>query len=321
MRPIAVAEKDSGQSADRRTPVSELEFVGCEPVRVSAAEIEGPEWEGRRVEYWHAASETAWMVREAATVYHEGPGVRLARLVERIGMARGSEAECVGATDLRIRNEDGTQGDLMQADQAVYLDPARAELSRHGRVIIGEDPLPDVVLEVDHTTDVRPGKLLAYEDWGLPEVWVEVPDRGSPGRRRGLPRGLRIYLLEGDTYRDSDVSRAFPGWRADEIHRALNEATISAATEADLWRVGRALGAWEGTVPEDDLLSRRLGDRGYARGAAEGRAATAISILRRRGIEVSVHRVADAVRGAPADAVVEAALTAEDKADFLARLA
>ena len=308
MRAVAVAEGGRG----RRTPVSELEFVGCEPVRVSAAEVEGPNWEERRVEYWHAASETAWMVREAATVYHEGPGARLAALVGQIGMARGSEARCIGATDLRVRDEGGTLADIMQADQAVYLDPARAELSRHGRVIVGEDPLPDVVLEVDHTTDVRPGKLIAYEDWRLPEVWVEVPDRGSPGRRRGLPPGLRIYLLEGDRYRDSEVSRAFPGWRAAEIHRALNEATMSQATEAALWRVGRALGDRDGTVPEDDLLSRRLIGRGLA--------ATALSILRRRGIEVSADRIAAAVRDASADAVVEAALTAADEADFLARL-
>ena len=293
--------------------MSELEFVGCEPVRVSAAEVEGPEWEGRRVEYWDAASETAWMVREPATVYHEGPGARLAKLVGQIGMARGSEAQCIGATDLRIRNDDGTQGDLMQADQAVYLDPARAELSRHGRVIVGEDPLPDVVLEVDHTTDVRRGKLVAYADWRLPEVWVEVPDRGSPGRRRGLPPGLRIYLLEEDGYRVSEVSRAFPGWRAAEIHRALNERTMSEATEAALWRVGRALGDREGTVPEDDLLSRRLIGRGLAD--------TAVSILRRRGIESSADRIAAVVRDASADAVVEAALTAGDEADFLARLA
>ena len=44
MRAAAVRERR------RRTPVSKLEFVGCVPVRVSAAEIEGGEWEGPKLE-------------------------------------------------------------------------------------------------------------------------------------------------------------------------------------------------------------------------------------------------------------------------------
>ncbi len=43
MRESAVAER-------RWTRVAELEFTGCEPVRVSEAEILGPEWEGRKLE-------------------------------------------------------------------------------------------------------------------------------------------------------------------------------------------------------------------------------------------------------------------------------
>ena len=96
MRESAVAER-------RRTRVAELEFTGCEPVRVSGAEIFGPEWEGRKLEYWHAATEIAWMVRELASRWHERPARRLARLLERIVEARGSDVECLGSTDLRIR--------------------------------------------------------------------------------------------------------------------------------------------------------------------------------------------------------------------------
>ena len=33
---------------------------------------------------------------------------------------------------------------------------------------MGSDTLPDVVLEVDNTTDVRRGKLSLYESWGFP---------------------------------------------------------------------------------------------------------------------------------------------------------
>ena len=48
--------------------------------------------------------------------------------------------------------------------------------------MVGEDAYPDVVLEVDNTTDVRRGKLVAYAEWSFPEVWVEVPDLASPGQ-------------------------------------------------------------------------------------------------------------------------------------------
>lgn len=308
--------------------MSELEFVGCDPIRVSEAEIESPEWEGRKVEYWHRASETAWMVCEPVSRYHERPAMRLVQLVRQIGIARGSEVCCIGATDLRYREADGSLGDIMQGDQAVYLDPERAELSPSGKVIVGDDELPDIVLEVDNTTDVRQGKLVAYEDWRLPEVWEDVPDRGSPSRPRGLRPELRIYLLDEGGYRESEESRAFPGWTAVEIHRALNETRMSEATEADLWRVGRALGDREGTAPEDDPLARRLAlmgrTEGVAAGVEEGHARalahTALSILRRRGIEASEDRIPAAVHGASADAVVAAALAARDEADFLARL-
>ncbi len=332
MHRLAVGSRSPAEGAGRRTRVSELEFVGCDPVRVSEAEFESPTWEGRRVEYWHGASETAWIMREAVSLYHEGPAARLAQLVRQIGIARGSEVRCIGATDLRFREADGSLGDIMQADQALYLDPDRAELSEYGKVIVGEDELPDVLLEVDNTTDVRRGKLIAYADWRLPEVWVEVPDRGSPSRPRGLRPGLRIYLLDEGGYRESKESRAFPGWTATEIHRALNETRMSEATESDLWRVGRGLGDREGTVAEDDRLALRLMLMGRTRAFAEGHtegmeegraealARTALSILRRRGVEASEERIPAAVRGASADAVVAAALAARHEADFLSRL-
>ena len=49
-------------------------------------------------------------------------------------------------------------------------------------MVVGEHDIPDVVLEVDHTTDVRRGKLLQYEAWGFPELWVEVPDWAASSR-------------------------------------------------------------------------------------------------------------------------------------------
>ena len=323
MRESAVAER-------RRTRVAELEFTGCEPVRVSETEILGPEWEGRKLEYWHAATETAWMVGEPASRWHERPARRLARLLERIVEARGSDVECLGSTDLRIREPDGALTDLMQADETVYLHPGGANLPLGSQLIVGEDAYPDVVLEVDNTTDVRRGKLVAYAEWGFPEVWVEVPDLASPGRPRGLHPGLVIHLLEGGRYVEAEESSAFPGWRAEEIHRALNEPTISEETAAVLWRVGRALGEREGTGPEDDSLLGDFGRReralgiaeGHARGLNTGMAGMAAAILRRRGIAVSEGFAAEftARRGSSPEAVLEAASAAADEADFLARL-
>ena len=314
MRRAALADQAS---------VAALDFAGCEPVRVTEAEILGPEWEGRKVEYWNAAAETAWVVREPTTAYHEGPAARLAALVRQICLARGSDARCVGATDLRFRREDGTLGDIMQADQTVYLHPHRAALPQGGRVIVGDDPLPDVVLEVDHTTDVRRGKLLAYAGWGLPEVWEEVPEAGSERRPRSRRPGLVIHLLENHDYRQAPASRAFPGWRVDEIHRALNEDAMSEDTAEVLWRVGRALGDREGTAWRDDPLLARVERMSRAR----THAAMAEALLRRRGIEVPAafaaslspaHR--DVLADASPAAVVEAAATVDSATDFFTRL-
>ena len=168
------------------------------------------------MEHWHAATGTAWIAREPASPYHERPSRRLAALVERVCQARGSDAACFGGMDLRVRQEDGTLGDFMQADETVYLHPSRSKLPQGVALMVGEDGYPDVVLEVDNTTDVRRGKLVAYAEWGFPEVWVEVPDlalrRVGP---RGLHPGLVIHLLEGGRYVEAEESSAFPGWRAD----------------------------------------------------------------------------------------------------------
>ena len=311
MRGSAVAER-------RRTRVAELEFTGCEPVRVSGAEIFGPEWEGRKLEYWHAATEIAWMVREPVSRWHERPTRRLARLLERIVEARGSDVECLGSTDLRIREPDGALTDLMQADETVYLHPAGANLPQGPQLIVGEDAYPDVVLEVDNTTDVRRGKLVAYAEWGFPEVWVEVPKSASPSRPADLSPGLTIHLLEEGRYRESPESRAFPGWGAEEIHRALNEPVMSEDTKQDLRRVGRALGEREGTVPEDDLLLTRM----ERRARAAELAGVVRTILRHRGLVVSDGFPAkpESLLAPWREAVLDAAFTADDETDFLLRL-
>ena len=314
----------------RETP--RLEFPGCRPVRISRADLESCE---RRIEYWDAATETA-MVCDPVSVYHEHAGQRLRELLTLIAQVRGSPIATFGAADLLLRDADGAWRRILEADQTVYLHP-RTTRPPGARIEVGTDALPDVVLEVDNTTDVRRGKLSLYESWGFPEVWVEVPDKSSPSRPAGLHSGLTIYLLEHGSFRTAPVSRAFPGWTAAEIHQALNELELSDATMAVLRRLGRTLGAALGTGPDDDPLLRTerresraeglLAGRtaGHAEGRAEARAATqreaVLQVLKLRGLPVSaaLSRHLAQLQGVSTAALVEAALHCRDEDDFLRR--
>ena len=305
--------------------LSDLEFVGCDAVPMTAVEYDA--YEGR-LEVWDAETETAWVVRETPGLAHESPAQGLAGLVERIAAVRGSPIRCYGAAGLMVRGEDGRARRVMQADQIVYLYPSRTDLLAARAVVVGEQPLPDVVLEVDHTTDVRRGKLRLYESWGFPELWVEVPDQQTPSRPRRRRSGLTIYRLVAGSYRESPASGAFPGWRASAIHKAMNEAEPSGWTHADLERLGRMLGARDGTGPDDDPLLRSLReqsraegrDQGQAEGRDQGRAEAVRAVLESRGVACSKNLLAGIPDGLPGRVVVAAALACDSEQDFHARL-
>ena len=249
------------------------EFPGCKPVHLPREQLADSD---RRLEYWDGRTETAWIC-EPTTPYHEQRSRLLNALVERIAQVRGAPIKNYGSMDLR---EQDAPHSIMQADESLYLHPGRARLPRPSAMVIGVDDHPDVVLEVDHTTDVRRGKLALYESWGFPEVWVEVPDDTAPSRPRNRRPGLTIHLLQDGVYRTAPESRAFPGWTAEEIHAALNEWTLSERTSAVLERVGTVLGEREGTGPDQDPLlrsQRRRGieigmERGIERGIEQARA-------------------------------------------------
>ena len=357
MRGVAPAEAERTVRADRPpktrrwTPVSALEFAGCDAIRMTLAEYEAL-GDDDKVEFFDSAAGLAWRVQEPVAWEHEIPGSTLAALVRCVAMTRGSAIKCVGAGGLRLLDAESAQVRVIHPDGTVFLHPERGEAEIRSFLKVGEDAYPDVVLEVDNTRDIRRDKLALYEEWGFPELWVEVPNAWSPSRPRGLRPELRIYLLEGERYVLSPESRAFVGWRADEIHRALNEPVISEETSAVLERVGRALGEREGTGPDDDpwLGSIRRRTRaegraegldtgraeglvagraeglvaGRAQGLVAGRAGLARMILASRGIRVSegfpapTHQAA--LARASDEAVFSAANAAESEADFLARL-
>ena len=318
---------------------SEPDLPGCRPIPLRRRDLDT--WDGR-FEYWDGATETAWVVRDPTGLAHEQPAGRLVELCTQIAQARGAAIGCYGTTDLELRDERGRREKILQADQLVYVYPTSARLPEGGGIVVGKHDFPDVVLEVDYTTDVRPWKLGRYESWGFPEVWVEVPGRWSGGRRRGRSPGLTIHVLEGGRYRESRSSRAFPGWTARAIHYALNEVELTGWTYAALKSAGRRLGERDGTGPDDHPFLRSFQDEsraeghaeglaegrmkgrteGLAEGRTEGRAKTVRELLRLRGIRVSEGFPANApgFAEAPEEVAVSAGLACDSEEDFHARI-
>ena len=243
-----------------------LEFPGCTAYPLSGADLDN--YEGR-LEFWDADTATAW-VAEPTSPAHERPSHRLAGLAERIAAVRGSPITCLGSMNLLVRDAEGARRRIMQADQSIYLRPLSANLPQGAAMVVGEHDFPDVVLEVDHTTDARRGKLKLYEAWGFPEIWIQVPGEPSPSRPKSRLPGLTVYLQDEGAYRVSAESRAFPGWTAEEIHAALDETVPSVGTIAILERVAAVLGAREGTGPDDDPLLRSQRRRARERGIQQG---------------------------------------------------
>ena len=310
--PASVARQTRASApAQPPLPASERppDLPGCRPFHLPASQLDT--WESR-IEVWDGRTETAW-VCEPATIYHEQPTRRLAQAASRIALMRGSPIESFGSADLLEHDGSGRKRWIMQADEVLYLHPERARVSKRW-VEIGVHDLPDVVLEVDHTTDVRLWKLGKYQEWGFPEIWVLVPWEES----KRTP-GLTIHVRGADGgYRVVTQSEAFPGWKAEEIHAALTEEPLSAETHGVLERVGRAMGAREGTRPEDDPLARSLS----ARAREEERASMVLAILRARGIAGATDLAEDRalLAGVPVEALTDAALACTGAKDFRRRL-
>ena len=317
------------------------DLPGCVSFPLTVREFE---LNRERFEFWDARTGIAWKVRDHVTVDHEHPLCRLAVLAGRIASVRGSPIECYGSVSLVRREARRRYRWAMKADQIVSLDWARwRPVGR--RIDVDEDPLPDVVLEVDHTTDVRRWKLKLYMECGFPELWVCVPNETSVRNP-----GLTIHLREGGGYVEAPESRAFPGWRVEEIHRALTEAPLTTRTWRALERVGRTMGAREGTRPDDDPLTRSLTasareegrtegrEQGLAEGLEEGRSKgrtkgcrggrlaerveAVRAVFRARGIEAKTDLAAEPelIAEPPLDTVMAAALACTGEADFRRRL-
>ena len=208
------ARRRSGALQPAPGTIRPEDFPGCESFHLPAREVDL--YEGR-FEFWDGRSETAWRVRDVS-IQHDGPSRRLVRMVERVASLRGSRIACFGSSGLVRLDERGRKRWLMQADEVLYLHPARSQL--FGTTInVDEDPLPEVVLEVDHTTDVRRRKLGIYMECGFPhafEVDVEVamyetvphPDDSGPKECQDAPSSFRCRCGTRPRRRSQSLS----GW-------------------------------------------------------------------------------------------------------------
>ena len=290
---------------------STFALSGCRPLAMTDTHL--IDYEGH-YEYWEDG--VAWELREPSP-RHERPRSRLVELIVDIAKMRGAPIALLGTTGLQERDARGTRLRAVQADELVCLD------WRYGLpevFVIGELPLPDVVFEVDLTTDIRDRKLDVYAGWGVPELWVEVPDADMPSKRKQA--GLTILLLDDGTFRESAESAAFPTLSAREIHKALNEPSTSAATVETMRRVGGIMARRTGTGPDDDpflrverRLSRREGRRDERISMLEG-------LLGARGIDITptLQAEADRIAELGQDRILRAALDSTDADDFLRRL-
>ena len=124
---------------------------------------------------------------------------------------------------------------------------------------------------------------------------------------------------------------AFPGWRAEEIQLALTEDPLSGKAWRALERVALAMGAREGTGPENDPLMRSVSGRqrrevmpGVMRGATwkpfggrgHGTSGTEASKFTRTAFTEDRQLFA----AHPIEALMAAALVCTDEADFRRRL-
>jgi Uma2 family endonuclease len=116
-------------------------------------------------------------------------------------------------------------GKGVEADDCFYFAAAGA-IIRQDRLDLTADPAPDIVVEIDLTTEST-WKLEIYASFLIPEVWRYVKDR------------LEILELAGQQYRPAEASRFLPVLDPQRITQFITECQSNGHLEAQ-----RALRSW-----------------------------------------------------------------------------
>ena len=285
-------------------------------VVLPAGERARAHYEGR-LEFWDGATETAWKVCEPTSIQHEQPSSQLAQMVT------GSFAMLRGSRDRVLRfGGPGAPGR--------FRAQALADAGRPGAV---PAPGPGAACGAGH----RRGRPTRCPTW----CWRWTTRRTCAGASSGSTRGAgfrrsgcwcrgirrcvsrdsRSMCAAGSGYREEGESRAFPGWKAQEIHRALTEAPMSEPA----WRALRTHGAGDGSARRHDSRSTiRSAARSASRRSARGRREMLTAVLKARGIAseaadpAEYSRVPRRVFEARRSWIV--ALVCTDEADFRRRV-
>ena len=123
---------------------------------------------------------------------HEEPNRALASLVEVLAEEFGIDIRRLGSTT--FKREDLQRG--FEPDSCFYIQSAEAIAGKE-EIDLSVDPAPDLVIEVDITSDSL-NRLPLFAAVGVPEVWH------SDGER------VTILRREGEGYAEAEQSIALP---------------------------------------------------------------------------------------------------------------
>ncbi|MEA5537171.1 Uma2 family endonuclease [Crocosphaera sp. XPORK-15E] len=102
---------------------------------------------------------------------------------------KGLDWQCFDPITLKIPPKAG-----VEPDTCFYIENRQAILGKD-KIDLTVEPPPDLAIEVDFTSITDIG---AYEILKIPELWIY---------RQGV---LKVYLLQGEGYQESAISRLFP---------------------------------------------------------------------------------------------------------------
>ncbi|XWK86618.1 MAG: Uma2 family endonuclease [Phormidium sp.] len=150
---------------------------------------------------------------------HERAKIVIADLVKAILRSQRRNWEPLGSSTFKREEAAG-----VEPDECFYIQNQQAVIGKD-RIDLTIDPPPDLAIESDVTSKTRTQAYLAIK---VPEIWIY--DSGK----------LKINLLQGDRYIESETSPTFPNLAIREIipkaiERAKQIGTSQALLEFEDW--------------------------------------------------------------------------------------